>query len=167
MKKFRFKLETLLSVTRRKKEDAERLFVEATRILEEERARLAVYLEEMQKAQAEYTEQTKEGKRISVGRLMTYTSYVNWKRQQIEQQQQVILEAQNERQKRLKELLEMMSKLKAIEQLKETTQLIVISHQRRTMEQADILYGVSMQADGVSHVVSQRLDRTTGKVVEA
>ena len=56
--------------------------------------------------------------------------------------------------------------LDAIEQLKETTQLIVISHQRRTMEQADVLYGVSMQADGVSHVVSQRLDKTTGKVVD-
>lgn len=56
--------------------------------------------------------------------------------------------------------------LDAIERLKDTTQLIVISHQRRTMEQADVLYGVSMQADGVSHVVSQRLDRTTGKVVE-
>jgi chromosome segregation protein len=57
--------------------------------------------------------------------------------------------------------------LGAIEQLKETTQLIVISHQRRTMEQADVLYGVSMQADGVSHVVSQRLDHETGKVVDA
>ncbi len=57
--------------------------------------------------------------------------------------------------------------LDAIEELKKTTQLIVISHQRRTMEQADVLYGVSMQADGVSHVVSQRLDRTTGKVVDA
>ena len=57
--------------------------------------------------------------------------------------------------------------LDAIEQLKESTQLIVISHQRRTMEQADVLYGVSMQADGVSHVVSQRLDRETGKVVDA
>lgn len=57
--------------------------------------------------------------------------------------------------------------LDAIEQLKESTQLIVISHQRRTMEQADVLYGVSMQADGVSRVVSQRLDRVTGKVVDA
>ena len=57
--------------------------------------------------------------------------------------------------------------LDAIEALKDTTQLIVISHQRRTMEEADVLYGVSMQADGVSHVVSQRLDKTTGKVVEA
>lgn len=57
--------------------------------------------------------------------------------------------------------------LDAIERLKESTQLIVISHQRRTMEQADVLYGVSMQADGVSHVISQRLDVQTGKVVDA
>ena len=102
-----------------KKEDAERLFAEATRKLEEERARLVDLLQEMQRVQAEYTEQTKEGKRISVGRLMTYTSYVNWKREQIEAQQQAIMQAQAERQKRLKELLELMSKLKSIEQLKE------------------------------------------------
>ncbi|ERL08627.1 chromosome segregation protein SMC [Olsenella profusa] len=57
--------------------------------------------------------------------------------------------------------------LDAIEELKKTTQLVVISHQRRTMEQADVLYGVSMQADGVSHVVSQRLDHATGRVVDA
>jgi chromosome segregation protein len=56
--------------------------------------------------------------------------------------------------------------LRAIEELRATTQLIVISHQRRTMEQADVLYGVSMQADGVSHVVSQRLDHN-GRVVDA
>ncbi len=118
MKKFRFKLETLLGVTRRKKEDAERRFAEATRALEEARAKLTEYLQDMQKVQAEYAESTKAGKRISVGRVMTFTSYVNWKRQQIEQQQ-VILEAQNMRQQRLKELLEMMSKLKTIEQLKE------------------------------------------------
>lgn len=55
----------------------------------------------------------------------------------------------------------------AIDVLRSTTQLLVISHQRRTMEDADVLYGVSMQADGVSRVVSQRLDRATGKVVNA
>jgi chromosome segregation protein len=43
--------------------------------------------------------------------------------------------------------------------LRETTQLILITHQRRTMEIADVLYGVTMQADGVTQVVSQRLDR--------
>ena len=55
----------------------------------------------------------------------------------------------------------------AIDYLRQTTQLLVISHQRRTMEDADVLYGVSMQADGVSRVVSQKLDRDTGKVVNA
>ena len=55
----------------------------------------------------------------------------------------------------------------AIDILRKSTQLLVISHQRRTMEDADVLYGVSMQADGVSRVVSQKLDRTTGKVVNA
>lgn len=57
--------------------------------------------------------------------------------------------------------------LDAIDHLKQNTQLIVITHQRRTMEQADVLYGVSMRADGVSRVVSQRLDHATGKVVDA
>jgi chromosome segregation protein len=38
-------------------------------------------------------------------------------------------------------------------------QFIVVTHQRRTMEAADFLYGVSMGADGVSKVISQRLPR--------
>ena len=35
--------------------------------------------------------------------------------------------------------------------------LIVITHQKRTMEVADALYGVTMRGDGVTTVVSQRL----------
>jgi len=46
------------------------------------------------------------------------------------------------------------------------TQFIVVTHQRRTMEMADVLYGVSMQADGVSKVVSQKLDRAMAAVAE-
>ena len=46
-----------------------------------------------------------------------------------------------------------------VESLRDTTQLIMITHQRRTMETADVLFGVSMQADGVTKVVSQKLDR--------
>ncbi|MFB7289614.1 chromosome segregation protein SMC [Actinacidiphila glaucinigra] len=42
-------------------------------------------------------------------------------------------------------------------ELQESSQLIVITHQKRTMEVADALYGVSMQGDGVSKVISQRL----------
>ncbi|MHB8740473.1 MAG: chromosome segregation protein SMC [Coriobacteriia bacterium] len=46
-----------------------------------------------------------------------------------------------------------------VDSLRGFTQFIVVTHQRRTMEMADVLYGVSMQADGVSKVVSQKLDR--------
>ena len=46
-----------------------------------------------------------------------------------------------------------------INSLREDTQLIMITHQRRTMETADVLFGVSMQADGVTKVISQKLDR--------
>lgn len=46
-----------------------------------------------------------------------------------------------------------------LESLRDSTQLIMITHQRRTMEMADVLFGVSMQADGVTKVVTQKLDR--------
>ncbi len=38
-------------------------------------------------------------------------------------------------------------------------QFIVITHQKRTMEAADVLYGVTMGSDGVSQIVSRRLPR--------
>jgi chromosome segregation protein len=44
-----------------------------------------------------------------------------------------------------------------MEELREASQLIVITHQKRTMEVADALYGVSMRGDGVTTVVSQRI----------
>ena len=43
------------------------------------------------------------------------------------------------------------------EELRENSQLIVITHQKRTMEICDALYGISMRGDGISTVVSQRL----------
>ncbi|WP_299022137.1 chromosome segregation protein SMC [uncultured Dietzia sp.] len=43
------------------------------------------------------------------------------------------------------------------EQLRETSQLIVITHQKPTMDVSDVLYGVSMQGDGISKVISQRM----------
>ncbi|MDR0500939.1 MAG: chromosome segregation protein SMC [Coriobacteriales bacterium] len=46
--------------------------------------------------------------------------------------------------------------------LRNKTQLIMVSHQRRTMETADVLYGVTMQAAGVSKLVSQRLEQAIG-----
>uniref|UniRef100_A0ABS3IWT2 Chromosome partition protein Smc n=1 Tax=Bifidobacterium asteroides TaxID=1684 RepID=A0ABS3IWT2_9BIFI len=47
--------------------------------------------------------------------------------------------------------------LKAFEQLREHAQLIIITHQQRTMGIADALYGVTMRGDGVTAVISQRL----------
>ncbi|GAA1922354.1 AAA family ATPase [Streptantibioticus ferralitis] len=47
--------------------------------------------------------------------------------------------------------------IRIMKELQESSQLIVITHQKRTMEVADALYGVSMQGDGVSKVISQRL----------
>jgi chromosome segregation protein len=47
--------------------------------------------------------------------------------------------------------------LGVFEELREKSQLIVITHQKRTMEIADALYGVTMRGDGVSEVISQRI----------
>ncbi|MFJ3197571.1 AAA family ATPase [Streptomyces griseoviridis] len=47
--------------------------------------------------------------------------------------------------------------IRIMQELQEASQLIVITHQKRTMEVADALYGVAMQGDGVSKVISQRL----------
>lgn len=47
------------------------------------------------------------------------------------------------------------------EELRESSQLIVITHQKKTMEIADALYGVTMRGDGVTTVISQKMDRTS------
>ncbi|GAB2450265.1 chromosome segregation protein [Conyzicola lurida] len=55
--------------------------------------------------------------------------------------------------------------LAIFEDLRETSQLIVITHQKRTMEIADALYGVSMRADGISAVIGQRVVREEPETV--
>ena len=57
--------------------------------------------------------------------------------------------------------------LNYFEHMRSTTQLILVSHQRRTMEVADVLYGVTMQAAGVSKLVSQRLDQALSYATSA
>lgn len=119
MKKFRFKLETLLKVTKMNKEQAQVALAAATKELEEARAQLNGYLQEMAQGHKDYAELTGPGKAISLGRLMTFNSFFNWKREQIENQQRVIMEKQSVRQKRMHELVAVMNKLKSIEQLRE------------------------------------------------
>lgn len=50
--------------------------------------------------------------------------------------------------------------LNMLREFKGDSQLVVITHQKRTMEIANVIYGVSMQASGVSRVVSQKLEET-------
>lgn len=119
MKKFKFQLETLLRVTRRKKDDAEMAFAEVSRRLEQHRARLQELLRELQEGQHEYTKLTAEGHTVKVSVIVTYNNFFNWKREQIEQQQQLILKTMQERQQKLKKLMELITYLKSIEQLKE------------------------------------------------
>ena len=119
MKKFKFQLETLLRVTRRKKDDAEREFAAASRRLEEAREGLQTLLAEMQKGQQDYDALSQEGVRVTVGRLMTFNSFFAWKREQIEMQQGIVLQMKGEKQKKLKALMAIMSYLKSIEQLKD------------------------------------------------
>ena len=42
------------------------------------------------------------------------------------------------------------------------TQFIIVTHQRRTMEMADVLYGASMHSDGVTKLLSQKIERQPG-----
>ncbi len=44
-----------------------------------------------------------------------------------------------------------------LDELRETSQLIIVTHQKRTMEVADALYGASMRGDGITTVISQRI----------
>ncbi|MBQ5758706.1 MAG: flagellar export protein FliJ [Schwartzia sp.] len=118
MKKFRFQLETLLKVTRMQKDRAEVAFAEVSRRLEEERQQLRQYLEEMQQGHKDY-EDIIAARRMTVGTLMTYNSFFDWKRRQIEAQQDQIIQTRAEQQKKLRELMEVMNELKSIEQLKE------------------------------------------------
>ncbi len=119
MKKFKFQLETLLKVTRMKKEEAEVALGKASRKLEEARMGLETLLAEMQKGQQDYDALSQEGTRVTIGRLMSFNSFFAWKREQIEMQQNILLQVRGEKQQKLKELMEVLSYLKSIEQLRE------------------------------------------------
>ncbi len=49
-----------------------------------------------------------------------------------------------------------------LREFRSSSQLIVVTHQKRTMEMADVLYGVSVRSDGASRVISERLSSRSG-----
>ncbi len=52
--------------------------------------------------------------------------------------------------------------LTLVDEFREDAQLLIVSHQKRTMEVADALYGISLQPEGASKVVSERVERRGG-----
>ena len=52
-----------------------------------------------------------------------------------------------------------------LRRITENTQFIVITHRRGTMEAADVLYGVTMQEDGVSKLLKLELDTMDASLV--
>ena len=154
MKKFKFQLETLLRVTRRKKDDAEREFAAASRRLEEAREGLSTLLEEMQKGQRDYDALSQEGVRVTVGRLMTFNSFFAWKREQIEMQQGIVLQMKGEKQKKLKALMEVMSYLKSIEQLKERRyqeyQAEALQEEQKMLDEIGLQLTMRRRREGIS-----------------
>ena len=154
MKKFKFRLETLLRVTRRKKDDAEREFAEASRRLEEAREGLNTLLDEMQRGQRDYDALSQEGVRVTVGRLMTFNSFFAWKREQIEMQQGIVLQMKGEKQKKLKALMDVMSYLKSIEQLKERRyqeyQAEALQEEQKMLDEIGLQLTMRRRREGVS-----------------
>jgi chromosome segregation protein len=56
--------------------------------------------------------------------------------------------------------------LQLIRRFSDRAQFVIVTHQKRTMEAADVLYGVSMGGDGVTKVVSRRLPREVDEGTE-
>ena len=147
MKKFKFQLETLLKVTKRKKDDAEMKFAESSRKLEECRAKLQILLSELAEGQEEFAKMTAEGKTVTIGIIMMYNQFFNWKRDQIEKQQEIILKATQDKQQKLKILMQLMTYLKSIEQLKE---------KRRNEYNAELLFEEQKMLDEIGLQLSMR-----------
>ena len=68
-------------------------------------------MRELKEIQEEFAVLTGEGKKITIGRIMIYNRFFNWKREQIEQQQQVILKATQDKQQKLKALMKIEKRL--------------------------------------------------------
>lgn len=56
--------------------------------------------------------------------------------------------------------------LQLIRRFSDRAQFVIVTHQKRTMDAADVLYGVSMGGDGVTKVVSRKLPREVGEDAE-
>jgi len=51
-----------------------------------------------------------------------------------------------------------------VKKFSEKQQIIIITHQKRTMEVADTIYGVTMQSNGVSKIISEKIGKKYAEV---
>lgn len=117
MKKFKFQLAALLKVTKMKKEQAEVKFAEATQFTELQKKIMRQFEHELQQGLNDYYHLAME--RVTVDRLISYSSYFDRMKEQIEHQREVVHEAQRKQAACLEILKVAMNKLKSIEQLRE------------------------------------------------
>jgi chromosome segregation protein len=51
-----------------------------------------------------------------------------------------------------------------VKKFSEKQQIIIITHQKRTMEVADTIYGVTMQSTGISKIISEKIGKKYAEV---
>lgn len=117
MKKFRFRLATVLKVSQIKKEQAEIDFAEATNLLLQQMQSLVEYENELSQGMQNYY--SMENQSVTIDKLTSYGSYFDRMRNQIQRQQQAIVDAEENKREKLEILQVAMSKLKTIEQLRD------------------------------------------------
>lgn len=115
MKKFRFRLATVLKVSQIKKEQAEIDFAEATNFLLQQMQSLIEYENELSQGMQNYYNM--ENQSVTIDKLTSYGSYFDRMRNQIQRQQQAVVDAEKNKREKLEILQVAMSKLKTIEQL--------------------------------------------------
>jgi flagellar protein FliJ len=117
LKKFRFRLATVLKVSQIKKEQAEIDFAAASNFLLHQQQLLIDYGNELSQEMQNYYNIANQ--RVTIEKLTSYGSYFDRMRNQIQRQQQTIIEAEVKRKEKLEFLQAAMCKLKTIEQLRD------------------------------------------------
>lgn len=115
MKKFKFSLAAVFKVTKIRKEQAEAKFGEAVQYLAEQRRIMDELINNYEKSLDDYRE--RQSRKLTVYILIEYSNYLEQLKQRMQQQQQVIAEAEQVKDERLAVLRAAMNKLKAIQKL--------------------------------------------------
>ncbi len=118
MKKFKFTLATLLKIKEAQEKQRKQEFAEAERLLRAAQDELAALCAEFENKRAEYNEKLKTG--VDVNDMQAYSLYFTYLRERTDLQKLKVRQAEEERLRRQKALIEAMTEVKALNKLKET-----------------------------------------------